>query len=147
MFQWFDCKDIVRKQELTDCINHNLAIGLDEVIIYNDSVDPIFHGQNIKNVSTHSRITYSDYINVVKDPSNYGSLVVLTNTDIKLDKDILSLDSLIKEKTLIALSRYEKKRNTCRLPMVHAGCMGNAFATNSQKRDSSMRYSIGAAGL
>ena len=107
MFQWFDCKDEIRRQELTDCINHNLNIGFDEVIIYNDSVKAIFNGRNIKNISTNSRITYRDYINVVKDPINYGSLVVLTNTDIKLDKKILSVDEIVKEKTLIALSRYE----------------------------------------
>lgn len=107
LFQWFDCKDKTRKQELTDCINHNLNIGFDKVIIYNDSVEPTFHGKNIKNILTNSRIAYKDYINVVKDPSNYGSLVVLTNTDIKLDRNIMSLENIIKEKALIALSRYE----------------------------------------
>jgi len=107
MFQWFKCKDDIRRQEIIDCINHNLSIGFDEVIIYNDSEEPTFHGQNIKNIPTNSRITYRDFINVVNDSSNYGSLVVLTNTDIKLDKKILSLDEIIKEQTLIALSRYE----------------------------------------
>lgn len=107
MFQWFDCKDKTRKSELTDCINHNLSIGFDQVIIFNDSVKPTFHGKNVKNILTNSRITYRDYINIVKDPKNYSSLVVLTNTDIKLARNILSLDEIIKEKTLIALSRYE----------------------------------------
>jgi hypothetical protein len=128
MFQWFDCKDKIRKQELTDCVNHNLDIGFDEVIIFNDSVDPSFQGQNIKNVSTNSRITYKDYIDVVKNPSNYGSLVVLTNTDIKLDSNILFLDEIIKEETLIALSRYENNGALAETPW----CTQDVWAMLSQ---------------
>jgi hypothetical protein len=107
IFQWFDCKDEPRKQELVECINHNLKLGFDEVIIFNDSVESTFHDINVKNIYTNRRISYRDFINVVKDPSNYGSLVILTNTDINLDRKIFSLDEIIKEKTLIALSRYE----------------------------------------
>lgn len=107
IFQWFNCKDETRKQELIDCINHNLKIGFDEIIIYNDSVEYTFYGENIKNISTNKRITYRDYIKVVNDPNNYGALVFFTNTDIKLDENILILDQVIKEKMLICLSRYE----------------------------------------
>jgi len=107
IFQWFNCKDETRKQELIDCINHNLKIGFDEIIIYNDSVEYTFYGENIKNISTNKRITYRDYIKVVNDPNNYGALVFFTNTDIKLDENILTLDQVIKEKMLICLSRYE----------------------------------------
>ena len=107
IFQWFNCKDENRKQELIDCINHNLKIGFDEIIIYNDSVESTFYGENIKNISTNARITYKDYIKVVDNPSNYGALVFFTNTDIKLDKKILTLEETIKERILVCLSRYE----------------------------------------
>ena len=50
MLQWFNCKDDIRRQELTDCIRHNLSIGFDEVVIFNDSVEPIFHDKNVKNI-------------------------------------------------------------------------------------------------
>jgi len=52
MFQWFYCNDKIRNQKLTDCVNHSLDIGFDEVIVFNDSVDSTFHGQNIKNILT-----------------------------------------------------------------------------------------------
>ena len=107
IFQWFNCKDETRKKELIECINHNLNIGFDEVIIHNDSVESTFHGKNIKNISTNNRITYRDYIKVVNDPNNYGALVIFTNSDIKLDQKILILEESINEGTLICLSRYE----------------------------------------
>ena len=107
IFQWFNCKDENRKQELIECINHNLKIGFDEIIIHNDSIEPFFYGENIRNISTNTRITYRDYIKVVNDPENYGALVVLTNTDIKIDKKILIFEASIKEKILFSLSRYE----------------------------------------
>lgn len=116
LFQYFDCKNDTRFQEITYCINHNLNIGFDEIIIYNDHVFPAFNGPKIKNVETNSRITYRDFIDVVNNHSNYGSLVCLTNTDIKLDKNILSLDAIIKEKTLIALSRYESNGQLTNYP-------------------------------
>lgn len=107
IFQWFDCKDEARQQELVECINHNLKLGFDEVIIFNDSVESAFYGQNVKNISSNSRITYRDYIDIVNDANNYGSFVVLTNTDIKLDNKILMLEEISEDKTLMALSRYE----------------------------------------
>jgi len=107
IFQWFDCKDPVRKKELIECASHNKDLGFDEVIIFNDSVDPYFEGSHVKNIVTKKRITYRDYIDYVSDPESHGALIVLTNTDIKLDKKILDSDQFIKEKTLFALSRYE----------------------------------------
>jgi hypothetical protein len=107
IFQWFKCSDIERESELIECITHNLAIGFDRVIIFNDSVEPKFFGNNIENVRITRRMRYSDYMSVVCDSSNFGNLVVLTNTDIKLDKNILNLPLYIKEKNLIAISRYE----------------------------------------
>jgi len=107
LFQWFDCKNQSRKQELTECINHNIAIGFDEVIIFNDSVPPHFFGDKIKNVLSEHRITYRDYINIVNNPYYYGSLVVLTNTDIKLDKNIFKLSATLSPFDFICLSRYE----------------------------------------
>ena len=116
IFQWFDCQDGIRRQELTDCINHNLAIGFDEVIIFNDSVEPAFFGQNVQNILSNSRITYRDYINILNDENNYGSFVVLTNTDIKLDRNILTLKEVAKEKILLAMSRYESNEKLTEFP-------------------------------
>ena len=107
IFQWFKCGNEAREQELVDCVNHNLSIGFDEVLIFNDDVEPMFHGKNIINIPSIGRLTYRDFINIVKDPGNYGSLIVLTNTDVKLDRRILSLNEILKERTLIAISRYE----------------------------------------
>ena len=47
IFQWFDCNDALRKNELVQCIEHNLELGFDDVIIFNDSVEPTFTGDNI----------------------------------------------------------------------------------------------------
>jgi len=107
IFQWFDCKDPIREQELVDCATHNIKLGFDEVVIFNDSVKPIFDGPQVKNIITQKRITYKNYIDYVADPENYGGLFVLTNTDIMLDKRILEVDKSIKENTLFALSRHE----------------------------------------
>jgi len=106
IFQWFDCKDPIREQELVDCATHNIKLGFDEVVIFNDSVKPIFDGPQVKNIITQKRITYKNYIDYVADPENYGGLFVLTNTDIMLDKRILEVDKSIKENTLFALSRH-----------------------------------------
>jgi len=106
IFQWFDCKDQTRRRELLECIHHNINLGFDEVIIFNDSVEPVVNAPHVRNISTNSRISYLDFINVVKDPQNVGALVVLTNSDIKLDSKILQLAGL-KNRILIALSRYE----------------------------------------
>ena len=106
IFQWFDCKDQARRRELTECIHHNINLGFDEVIIFNDSIKPVVNAPHVQNVPTNSRISYLDFINVVKDLKNFGALVVLANTDIKLDGKILQLAGL-KNRILIALSRYE----------------------------------------
>ena len=108
MFQWFDCIDEVRKKEFIDCINHNLNIGFDEVIIFNDKVQPAFFGDGIKNISSNTRLTYRDYIDLVNDVSNYGSLIVLTNTDIKIDTNIFNLAEVMKPVDFICMSRYEE---------------------------------------
>ena len=106
IFQWFDCKDLARRRELLECIHHNINLGFDEVIIFNDSVEPVINVPGVQNIFTNSRISYLDFINIVNDPKNFGALVVLTNSDIKLDSKILQLVGL-KNRILIALSRYE----------------------------------------
>jgi hypothetical protein len=107
IFQWFDCKNDDRKKELEECALHNISMGFDEVIIYNDSVEPIFFGEQIKNIATNRRITYRDYIDFLNLQENYGSFVVLTNTDIKIDKELLGLSALMQPIDFISLSRYE----------------------------------------
>ena len=111
IFQWFDCKDNSRKEELIECVEHNLKLGFDEIIIFNDSVNPQFFGTNVKNITSTHRLTFRDYIEIINDPVNFGSLVTLTNTDIKIDIKTLELNSYIKEKMLIAISRYESQEH------------------------------------
>jgi hypothetical protein len=107
MIQWFNCKDHQRKLELIECINHNLELGFDEVIIHNHNVEINFNASNIKNEHLTQRLTYKHYVNAVNDPQNYGSLIILANTDIKLDEKMLTLHDTIPLETLIALTRYE----------------------------------------
>lgn len=107
LFQCFDCKDESRAKEFDQCIGHNLELGFDEIIILNDGVSPRYFGENISNINTDKRLTYKDFINLVQDPKYSGDLLVLINTDIKLDKKILDLDKILAAKTLIALARYE----------------------------------------
>jgi hypothetical protein len=76
IFQWFNCKDAVRKNELVECIEHNLSLGFDNVVIFNDSVEPAFSGRNVTNIETSARITYRDFIEVVNEPNNFGSWFV-----------------------------------------------------------------------
>jgi hypothetical protein len=107
IFQLFNCKDEGRKKELEESARHNINVGFDEVIIFNDSVDPIFFGEHIKNVSIDRRITYRDFIDIAGKEENFGSFVVLTNTDIKIDKALLSLAEIVKPIDFISLTRYE----------------------------------------
>jgi hypothetical protein len=107
IFQWFDCRDAVRKNELVECVEHNLALGFDSVMIFNDSVKPAFSGNNVTNIETNARITYRDFVDVLNEPNNLGSMVCLTNTDIKLDKNILGLSSVLQPNRLLSISRYE----------------------------------------
>jgi len=114
IFQYFDCRDATRKAEFIDCINHNISLGFDEIIIFNESVDPPFSGSNIKNVRTNKRLSYRDYIEVVTNPAYFGSLIILTNTDIKLDPKILGLP--LKERGLFVFSRYEQNKLLAETP-------------------------------
>lgn len=107
IFQWFNCKDAVRKNELVECIEHNLCLGFDNVVIFNDSVEPSFSGRNVTNIETSARITYRDFIEVVNEPNNFGSMVCLTNTDIKLDKNIFEVSGILQPNLLLSISRYE----------------------------------------
>lgn len=108
IFQYFQCNSPERLTELEECINHNINLDFDEIIIFNDSINPTFLQNNIKNIVINRRLTYKDYIDIISSEENFGSLVVLTNSDIKLDSEILRLGKLIKPIDFIALSRYEK---------------------------------------
>jgi len=107
VFQYFNCNLPSRAAELETCILHNISIGFDEIIIFNDSVEPAFFQKNIKNIESNRRLTYRDYVDILRDQDNFGSFIVLTNTDIKLDDEILSLGDIIKPIDFIALSRHE----------------------------------------
>jgi hypothetical protein len=107
IFQWFNCKDAVRKSELVECVEHNLTLGFDNVIIFNDSVQPAFDGSHVTNIDTNKRITYRDFVDVVNDPENFGAMVCLTNTDIKLDKNIVDVSRALQPNLLLSISRYE----------------------------------------
>jgi hypothetical protein len=128
LFQWFACTDSARKRELQECIEHNLELGFDEIIIFNDSVPPQYFNSsgrgNVKNIQKNSRITYRDYIRVVNDDGNYGSIVVLTNTDIKLDHKILSIDSVMQDNDFLCFSRYEAEGQLAKDPW----CTQDAWA-------------------
>lgn len=108
VFQWFDCKDEARRKEFVECINHNLSLDFDQFIILNDSTPPMFLGDKIQNIQTNSRMTFLDWVTILNDPSNFGSAICLTNTDIKLDPSMPSKCSAIGQNQLVALSRYEK---------------------------------------
>lgn len=107
MYQWFDVQDPLRSAELKECIEHNLHLGFDETIIFNDSVEPLFVGEKITNVRVDRRISYRHYIDVVSDPKNLGSLVVLANTDIKLANDFLRVREFAEPRHFLCFSRYE----------------------------------------
>ncbi|ANI98748.1 hypothetical protein A8O14_00710 [Polynucleobacter wuianus] len=107
LFQVFDCKDQARALEFDQCVRHNLELGFDEIIIFNDNVPPRYFGKNIRNIEVDKRLTYKDFIELAQSPKNYGNFLVLINTDIKLDKKMFELERILGEKTLIALARYE----------------------------------------
>jgi hypothetical protein len=107
IFQWFDSTDALRKSELIDCIEHNLRLGFDNVIIFNDSVKPTFTGDNVTNIEISGRLTYRNFIDVVREPRNFGAMICLTNTDIKLDKKIFELSPVLHPNLLISITRYE----------------------------------------
>lgn len=136
IFQWFDCSDSSRKEELTECIQHNISLGFDKVIIFNDSVEPAFFGENIENIQANQRLSYRDFIDVVINPKNYGSLCCLTNTDIKLDKHLFELAAIIKTSDLMCISRYELDGQLARTPW----CTQDTWALISQPLQKSIIY-------
>lgn len=105
--QWFDCKNSERNKELVECMNHNLSLPFDEVIIFNDNLSPQFFGEKIANFEMSGRLTYRDFLKIVSDPKNYGSMIVFSNTDIKLDDKLFTIDDILQNKMLFCLSRYE----------------------------------------
>lgn len=107
IFQYFQSNSAARSSELEECILHNINLGFDEIIIFNDGVRSPFFNKNIKNIEVNNRLSYRDYIDFVGCRDNFGSFVVLTNTDIKLDKNLLNLGDSIQPIDFIALSRYE----------------------------------------
>ena len=114
--QWFECGDATRGKELAECVQHNIDLGFDSVVIHNDSVDPMFFGPNVENIRTNTRITYKDFIDIVSNPKNFGSLVCLTNTDIKLDSHLFDLAGVMGENHLISITRYESSGQLAEYP-------------------------------
>ena len=107
IFQWFNPTNKLRKDELIECIEHNLKIGFDEIIIFNDSIEPQFHGKNIINININRRIKFSDYVEIINQPEKFGAFVVLTNTDIKIDPNIFSLKNILSTKEIAVITRYQ----------------------------------------
>jgi hypothetical protein len=107
MFQWFDCSDSIRQGELRQCAEHNLGVGFDKVIIFDDSVEPAFFGVGVEHVPITKRLTFEDFVRVVDDPRHRGDLVVLTNTDIMLDPALLRAREVIRADDFLCFSRYE----------------------------------------
>ena len=118
IIQNFNCSDTLRKNEINECIHHNTQIGFDEVIIFNDSIEPTFLSSHIKNIDSSGRLTYADFLKVVDNPANYGDLLVMTNSDIKLDPKILESKKYLKEKMLFVFTRYEIDGNLAKNPEI-----------------------------
>jgi len=118
VFQYFKCNLEDRAMELEACILHNISIGFDEVIIFNDSVTPAFFGKNVTNIVLNERLSYRHYVDILRAEENFGSLVVLTNADIKLDQNMLSLGEIIQPIDFIALTRYESDGRIAPNPQV-----------------------------
>jgi len=114
IFQWFECNSAFRKQELVECIEHNLSLGFDDVIIFNDSIEPMFTGVNVTNVETRSRLTYRAFVDIINEPKNFGAMVCLTNTDIKLDRKIFDLSPVLHPNVLFSISRMKPMGNWLR---------------------------------
>lgn len=106
-FQCFECLDAHRHDELRRCIEHNLSLPFDKVIIYNDSTAPAFFDDRTENLCGAGRQTFRDYLRIVEDPRYRGDLVVLTNTDIMLDRELLRAREHIRPSDLLCFSRYE----------------------------------------
>lgn len=139
LFQRFDCANAVRKSELEQCILHNLKIGFDKVTIWNDSVDPIFVGENVHNIRANRRMTYRDYIDVLDAEENYGSLIVLTNTDIMLDSNLLTISSVIQKNFFLCFARYETSGQALELPKM-PWCTHDTWAMVSQPVHNSIKF-------
>ena len=116
IFQWFECNSAYRKRELVECIEHNLSLGFDDVIIFNDSIEPMFTGVNVTNIETRSRLTYRDFVDIINEPKNFGAMVCLTNTDIKLDRKIFDLSPILHPNVLFSISRYEANGQLAAVP-------------------------------
>ena len=129
LLQWFDCKDAARERELVGCIEHNLKLDFDDVVIFNHSVKPGFFGARIKNVQAHRRLTYLDFVEMANDPANFNSLICLTNTDIKLDENLPQIVlRALKPKQLFCFSRYEADGRLAEFPW----CTQDTWAILSQ---------------
>jgi hypothetical protein len=116
LFQWFDCRDPVRRAEFTACAEHNLRLGFDEIVIFNDSTEPAFDGAHVRNVPADRRLTYRDFVDLLVDPANEGALVCATNTDIKLDPRLLDLTARVQKQQLLCFSRYEADGQLAKSP-------------------------------
>jgi hypothetical protein len=112
IFQHFGASNAARNEELKECILHNLKIRFDRILIWNDSVDPIFVAENVYNIQANRRMTYRDYIDII-DLQENGSLVVLTNTDIMLDTNILAISEVIRKNFFCVLLDMKGEKLRC----------------------------------
>lgn len=139
LFQHFEPANPVRKSELERCILHNLQIGFDKIMVWNDSVDPTFVGENVHNIEANRRLTYRDYIDVLDAEENYGSLIVLTNTDIMLDRNLLTISDVVRKNFFLCFSRYERRGAALELPDA-PWCTHDVWAMISQPVHNSIKF-------
>lgn len=136
MFQWFDCPDAARAAEFLSCAQHNLQLGFDEIVIWNDSTEARFSGPNITNICTDRRMTYRAFIDAVNDPANLGSLVVLTNSDIKLADNFGRVAEAARAGDFLCFTRYEGAGQLAQ----HPWCTQDVWAMVAQPVHNSVIY-------
>jgi len=139
LVQHFATDNPVRKNELQQCILHNLKIGFDKIMVWNDSVDPIFIEDNVHNIRAKRRMTYRDYIDVLDAEENHGSLIVLTNTDIMLDRNVLTISDVIQKNFFLCFTRYERSGGALKLANT-PWCTQDVWAMISQSLHNSIKF-------
>src|ERR1700689_975593 len=88
----------LRAAEFTECMEHNLKIGFDEVLIVNSGSAPNFFGTNITNVTIDDRMTFKHFVLILNQQKYRDWGVITANTDIKLDPTIIEVTHLITSK-------------------------------------------------
>lgn len=106
--QHFSAKSGRRQEEIDSVLKKNCLLGFDEIIVIHETNDPPpVLNTRIIYIFKPSRITYSNYLEFVFDPKYKDWNLVFANADIEITEDIFRVAGLLKEKTVLALTRYE----------------------------------------